>query len=265
MDSLHHELSVLAKAIHYKNLSTASENIGLSQPQLSRIVARIEKELETSLLDRTSKRRSGWTATAHSLVEVYLQNMLRFTQDIQHVVEGARPKFLKIATLEGLIPIANQLSHQLLTQTELEGIELNALDLSELEERFGRQEYDLAFTSRTPGKKKYPLLRELGHQQIKRVTGSGPFSALSTYEHSLLQAKAKTRKSVENGGGKIFVSNLLFIREHWIQNLEASGALPSPLMKGRPPSKNHPPVLLMAQDEFSPSFWALISELKFDS
>ena len=45
MDHLHWPLSVLSKAIHHKNLSAAADHIGLSQPQLSRLIAQLEEEL----------------------------------------------------------------------------------------------------------------------------------------------------------------------------------------------------------------------------
>ena len=42
MDHLNWELSVLNRSVAYNNLSGASQHVGLSQPQLSRIVAKLE-------------------------------------------------------------------------------------------------------------------------------------------------------------------------------------------------------------------------------
>ena len=62
MQQLYYELGVLAKAVNFKNLSAAALHVGLSQPQLSRIIAKIEEELKIVLLDRSAKRKSGWTS-----------------------------------------------------------------------------------------------------------------------------------------------------------------------------------------------------------
>ena len=67
MQHIYYELSVLGKAIHFKNLSAAALHVGLSQPQLSRIIAKIEDELKIILLDRSAKRKSGWTPVAFQL------------------------------------------------------------------------------------------------------------------------------------------------------------------------------------------------------
>ena len=58
LQNLAYELSVLVKAVQHKNLSAAAVHVGLSQPQLSRLVAKIEHELNIILLDRTARRKS---------------------------------------------------------------------------------------------------------------------------------------------------------------------------------------------------------------
>ena len=55
MQNFSHEFSVLRRAVAYKNLTAASQNIGISQPQLSRIVAKLEQELDVKLLNRDRK------------------------------------------------------------------------------------------------------------------------------------------------------------------------------------------------------------------
>jgi LysR family transcriptional regulator, transcriptional activator for aaeXAB operon len=71
VEGLHWPLSVLARAVHYKNLTSASSHVGLSQPQLSRLVSQLEKELNVTLLDRSARRKSGWTPAAHRVAQIY--------------------------------------------------------------------------------------------------------------------------------------------------------------------------------------------------
>ena len=102
IDNLHWELTVLSKAIAYKNLSGAASPIGLSQPQLSRIVAKIEAELEIVLLDRSARRKSGWTPIAFKLAETYTKFSRSLDSAIHGVTAEREPKYLKAGTLEGL-------------------------------------------------------------------------------------------------------------------------------------------------------------------
>src|SRR5690606_13535732 len=68
MLSLNWDLTVLSRAIQYNNLSGAAQHVGISQPQLSRIVSRLESELGVPLLNRETRRHSTWTAQAHRIV-----------------------------------------------------------------------------------------------------------------------------------------------------------------------------------------------------
>ena len=92
MEHLHWPLTVLARAVHHKNLTAASGSVGLSQPQLSRLVSQLERELDLVLLDRAAKRKSGWTHTAFQLAEVYSDYAIKFQNSITAFQSGARPK-----------------------------------------------------------------------------------------------------------------------------------------------------------------------------
>ena len=56
MEYLSWDLAILSRATHYPNLSIASTHVGLSQPQLSRIVAKLEEQYGVQLLDREARR-----------------------------------------------------------------------------------------------------------------------------------------------------------------------------------------------------------------
>jgi len=71
MEHFNWELSVLSRAVAYQNLSGASQHVGLSQPQLSRIIQKLEAQWSVVLLDRSAKRKACWTPAAYKLARVY--------------------------------------------------------------------------------------------------------------------------------------------------------------------------------------------------
>ena len=106
MQHIYYELSVLGKAIHFKNLSAAALHVGLSQPQLSRIIAKIEDELKIVLLDRSAKRKSGWTPVAFQLSVMFEKSSKRLESELAHLSQNQIVAELKIGTLEGLSSFA---------------------------------------------------------------------------------------------------------------------------------------------------------------
>src|SRR5687767_9044815 len=106
MTDLSSQLSVLSKAIYYKNLSAASAHVGLSQPQLSRIIQRLEEDLGMQLLDRTIRRKSAWTQEARQLAELHEQNQRRIEQSIRLLQGSGHATVIHMGTLEGLVETA---------------------------------------------------------------------------------------------------------------------------------------------------------------
>src|SRR5215207_3210183 len=170
MDNLHWQLSVLSKAIHYKNLSGAAAHVGLSQPQLSRIISRLEGELGVVLLDRAARRKSGWTPVAFKVADTYFRSSRKLTQALQQLTTDDHITHLSIGVLEGLIPLASEFCRQLFENPKIQLIDLNVYDLSELEEKFEKDELDLIFSCREPGKHKRKHVRTLGYQLIEKTT-----------------------------------------------------------------------------------------------
>src|SRR5947209_3185861 len=95
---LNYPLSVLAKAVAYRNLSSASLHVGLSQPQLSRLISQIEKELGVELLDRKVKRKSSWTPQAMKLAELFHDNQLRLEHAIRCIQSDQRVRQVHFGT-----------------------------------------------------------------------------------------------------------------------------------------------------------------------
>lgn len=270
MDHLHWPLSVLGKAIHHKNLSAAANHIGLSQPQLSRLIAKLEEELGIVLLDRTARRKSGWTPVAYKVADVYFRNSRKLLAGLQEIQGDDQIQHLSVGTLEGLVPLAIEITRELLEETKIPVIELNVYDLSELEEHFEKDELDLLLTCREPGRKKYRHLRHLGWQDLTIVGGGaarGGVRVLSPFEHANLiqtgKRNASKRERDETSQSKLIISNSLAIRRHYIEHFNGRGQVPSKVHEKRPGTPTEQPVYLIGSEIVPPGLWEKLEAAKF--
>lgn len=251
MERVSHELSVLARAVAYKNLSGAAQHVGVSQPQLSRIVKRIEETFAIVLLDRSAKRNATWTPAAFQLAEFYSKKMRVFERELDALIGASQPRQLQVGTLEGLAPLVLPFVHLLLEKGGVRLVELDVLDLDRLEELFFRGDLDLVFTSREPGKKKFRNLRTLGFQSLDTVQTNPHFQVMSTFEYGSKRERLK-------GAEKVLISNSLTVRREWFQKFGGNGTLPSEPRKAKSSARDTEPVLMIGADTFSPSLWSLV-------
>jgi len=210
------ELSVLSRAVEFQNLSAASVHIRLSQPQLSRIIARLEELLKVKLLDRTIRRKSAWTPEAKRLAEVFSRANHGLTDEIHQLVEHSKPQRVRVGTLEGLIELSLKTCETIYRKTGVSHIELDVLDLDELESALLNGTLDLIFTSREIAKRKLRFSKLLGYQDLKRVQRAEDLEVLSHYE----------RRSY-TGNTRTFTSNSLEVRRRALEQVGGSGWLPS--------------------------------------
>lgn len=267
MDHLHWPLSVLSKAIHHKNLSAAADHIGLSQPQLSRLIAQLEEELGVVLLDRAARRKSGWTPVAYKVADVYFRNSRRLVAALQELQGDDQIHHVSFGTLEGLVPLAMQITQTLFRETKIPVIELNVFDLSDLEERFEKDEMDLILTCREPGRAKRKHIREFGWQDFKTVgPANSDLKVLSPFEHAhLIQSgkrNASKRERDETAKAKILLSNSLAVRRLYIEEQGASGHVPGPVQKKRPGTSTEQPVYLIGTEILPPVLWEKLEGAK---
>lgn len=250
MDNLHWQLSVLSRAIHYKNLSGAASHVGLSQPQLSRIISRLESELGVVLLDRAARRKSGWTPVAYKIAETYFRSSRKLTQALQQIKTDDHMTHISIGTLEGLASLAIEFCRQALELSRLQTIELNVYDLSELEERFEKDELDLIFTCREPGKHKYKHVRNFGYQVIKKVGDKSNLKVFSQFEYATHMHNKRTHPK----GVRILLSNSLAVRKVFIDEFSGSGFVPSEVRRRRT-GDDDAPVILIGSDLLNEAVW----------
>ncbi|MDR3608316.1 MAG: LysR family transcriptional regulator [Oligoflexia bacterium] len=265
LEDLSWELSVLSRAVVYRNLSGAAQNIGLSQPQLSRILHRLEAEFESILLDRSSRRKAAWTPLAHQIAEAYLKSVRSLNGQVLKLLEGTEPKLIHIGTLEGLVPVALRFGHHILTETTVQMLDLDVFDLNVLEEKFFQGDLDVIFTAREPGRKKYGYTRLLGYQTLQwhAFKNESEFSVMSSYEYAV---KSNRAAKTETSQPRTLISNSLLVRRHWLEEYGGSGTTPSELhvRKQSPKSGDHEEeVYLFGQDSLSVGFWKKLNELKF--
>lgn len=278
MDHLHWPLSVLGKAIHHKNLSAAADHIGLSQPQLSRLIAKLESELGVVLLDRATRRKSGWTPIAYKISDIYFRNSRKLAAALQEVQSEDQIQHLSFGTLEGLVPLAVQICQTLFRDTKIPVIELNVYDLSELEEHFEKDELDLALTCREPGRAKHKYIRTLGWQDLMIVDAENPrarslagaeLKVLSPFEHAQLIQTGKRnspqRERDETAHSKLLVSNSLAIRKTYIEHFGGRGQVPSHIMTHRPGTSTEQPVQLIGSDMIAPGLWEKLAAVELET
>ncbi len=253
MQQIYYELSVLAKAVHFKNLSAAALHVGLSQPQLSRIIAKIEDELKIVLLDRTAKRKSGWTNVAFQLSDIFEKSVRRLELEMQGVSNNQLVAELHIGTLEGLSNFAMKITRTCFEGVGVKKILLDIFDLNELEANFLSGNLDLILTSKTPGRQKFKYFEELGFQQLEKIQTSKKFGVYSTFEYGRLQKKDP------DDFEHVFVSNSLALRREWFKTIGGTGHMPTEAKKGKS-SKENEPVLLIGSELLNPVLWQSISE-----
>ena len=254
-DLLTWELAVLRRAVAFDNLSSAAGPIGLSQPQLSRIIAKLEKTLAIHLLDRQSRRQSRWTAAARSLAELCDETQNHFERRVREWQNQSAmtPERLSIGVLEGLMPIATELAEHSFSPLGISEVEIRVTDLDQLEEDFLGRRTDLIVTSRVPGRRKFKNQKRLGYQTLDPIEGSSPVRVYSSFEKIMMNPRP-TRKN------PILTSNSLWIREYWIRKNQGSGILPSRFHSGTPPKKEGVfPVLLIGDEGLPLALWQTLS------
>ena len=247
MDTLHWPLTVLSKAVHFKNLTGASAHVGLSQPQMSRLISQLEKEFDITLLDRSAKRKSAWTPAAHRLAEIYSQNARKLQSSIQEAIIAQIPSQVNIGSLEGLKALSLDVAHTLLENSKITAVELDVYDQNDLEEKFFNGDLDLIFTSHEPGKQKFKHLIEVGFQSLNEVETNKTFTVLSPYEYGRL------KKKPEN---KILISNSLSVRKHWLETYGGCGTVPSTVKKTK--GRDQMPVLIIGTELFNENVWRVV-------
>ncbi|MCX6126433.1 MAG: LysR family transcriptional regulator [Proteobacteria bacterium] len=251
MEYLNWELSVLSRAVAFSNLSGASSHIGVSQPQLSRIVSKLEREHGVLLLNRETKRKSAWTPDALKLSELYSKLVQQFRIDVSVIGKSAEPKILRVGSLDGLMDDAVAFCRGLFSSLPVVTVDLTVGDLGELEEKYFKGSLEFLLTSREPGRKKIGRSEILGYQALEIEGPTDGIRVLSAFEYSS-QAEAAGK-----GQGKpTFVSNSLVARQRWIKDFRGYGTLPSSVQKKQKKGPKHVvPVYLVGLDHLPESYW----------
>jgi DNA-binding transcriptional LysR family regulator len=247
MSDTHSQLGILVKAVQHKNLSSAASHVGLSQPQLSRIIAKLEEELQVVLLDRGVRRKSAWTEFAFKLVEAYQKSENSLQAEIQKIIKKPLNSRIRFGTLEGLSQFGFEYAHKLFSNTKLHELHLDIYEISELEEKFESGNLDIIFSFRIPGKQKFKNVIEVGYQSVDKVVIDRDYQVLSPYEYTQKQNEYKKSKA------RFFVSNSLELRKQWLENVGGMGWLPSVVLSA--PGDGKTPVYLVGSELLSPFVW----------
>lgn len=254
MQKIYYELGVLAKSIHFKNLSGAALHVGLSQPQLSRIIAKIEDELKIVLLDRSAKRKSGWTPIAFQLANMFEKSIKRLETELQSISHNQLVSEIHIGTLEGLSSFAIEACKHCFDQTGVAKIFIEIYDLNELEAHFLSGNLDIIFTSKTPGRQKFKYINEIGFQVLEKIQTNKNYALLSSFEHG------RSHKKDFEDFKHVLVTNSLTIRKEWFKIFGGTGFMPTEAKRGK--SKElHEPVLMIGSEILNPTLWQQLSQV----
>jgi DNA-binding Lrp family transcriptional regulator len=247
LESVFWDLSVLSKAVAFSNLSTASRHIGLSQPQLSRIIKKLEEEIGCQLLDREAKRKSAWTKTAMELADEFARGSKELTRKIEGASHTTKQTEIRIATLEGMANIAIELSHNLFETDSFERVEIDIHDIGDLEEHFLRGHYDVIFSFREPGNRKFRFVETVGYQRFQNVESSKEVFVGSHFEaRNFDSKKSKTKR-------KYVISNSLFVRREWLENWGGYGNLPADTRSSK--QEGDQVVLMVGAEDLPKQLW----------
>jgi hypothetical protein len=253
LQSLTYELEVLGKAVHHKNLSAAAVHIGLSQPQLSRVISKIERELNITLLDRSARRKSGWTHLAQELAVAYSKGFGRLESEILALAQEMERTELHIGTLEGLSAIAMNFAQDCFSSLKMKSVYLDVFDFGDLDSQFLSNNLDLAFTVRLPSQRKFSHVLEVGYQQVEKISTDKKIIVASPFEFS-----ATDKKNLDETT-QAFVSNSLDMRRRWLKEMGGTGILPvdAKTGKGRGPYT----IYALGSELLSPRLWKSICDI----
>jgi DNA-binding transcriptional LysR family regulator len=244
MNEISYPLSILVKAVGFRNLSAASSHVGLSQPQLSRIIAKLEDELGFELLNRQVRRRACWTAEALKLAEMYHRHHRRLESAIKSMQSEGKMRTVHIGTLEGLSHAAVEAAGKLFEIPPVELVTLDVYDRSELEAKFMGGDLDLIFTTRVPDQSKPRYKHRIGYQSVDSVDTDSPYQVFSSFEFNQRRKKPAPHT---------LVSNSLSVRRQWIEKFGGHGWLPSELSEK--PRRGAEEVLLLAGEWVEAQLW----------
>lgn len=248
MTEIYWPLEVLSRSVHFPNLSTAAEHVGISQSQLSRMLKQLESYFGYQLLDRKIKRKSMWTPEAHQLAEIFLTHNQRLLNQFQQLKARQNITELRMVCLEGVIDLASQMLHKVSKKIPLTSIRLDIFDLDELEERYLREEYDLMLSIHIPNRTKPKYQHTMGFQNPEWVSNK----KANTNVYSVFEDHQKKNK--RKSQAMTFVSNSLQVRRNWIEQYGGSGQFPSAELS----SRGEIEVFLLALPSLPENVWELL-------
>jgi len=251
---------VLSRSVSYANLSGAATHVGLSQPQLSRIVRRLEDQLKVTLLDRRVRKLAAWTPQARQLARLWARNLQVFEAEVRSLGEPVWPKHLRVGTESGLVPTASEFAHFLFERFGVEKIEFDVLEPEELEG--GCLSGDLHFicVSRESRRRVSKFTRRLGWQILAPAGETAGVRVLARSEPRETEVGERIRRS--RGQDPIFrtiVSDSFEVRKHWIEDRGAGGWMPVGLKTRGSASKHKRPVLLLGSRAVDPRLWDIVA------
>jgi hypothetical protein len=246
-------LSLLAKAVNFENQTAAARGLDEPQANISRAVRLLESVFGVDLIEKNAGSKSRWSPAAMRLAEVwnsFAAKVVEFRDDRQVV---------RVATLEGMIPLAIQFVKAIIDSPHVAAVEVEMLELSRLEELFARGEIDVAFSCRKTNAMDSCWSKELGFQRLAPRGGTADGVQIMSIGKYLME----TPESIP---GKVVVSNSLGFREAFRKKYGGfDHDYPSAPRKQRDEATDFTsPVLVVTSKALSQTIRHLVEELEVD-
>lgn len=254
-ESLFKDLALLEKASHYRTLSMAAQALQISQPHLSRIIQKIEKELNTTLLDRESKKTTVWREEAKVFFVAFQRQQNSFLELLHSLQKKDFYRDLKFVCLEGLAEHTLMAINKFRKSYPAQSFVLDVLDLGELELAFNTGSYDVALTSREPKFARNYYLKNLGYQNFELFHASSNQDVVTHFESN----EKKHQKA-------FWITNSMAIKKLCIEELNCRGKMPTSIRKNKnmklmTQEKNASPVLLLGHSSLDSSIWQKLNSV----
>lgn len=260
------ELSVLSRSVDYPNLSGAALHVGLSQPQLSRIVRKLEDELHVPLLDRRVRKLAAWTPQARELAKLWSRNLSLFEAQLQGLggdkAKITWPKLFRVGAEPGLVPAASEFAHFLFERFGADKIEFEVQERSALEEACRLGDLHFICISRESLRRVSEFTRRIGWQILAPAGETARVRVKARSEADEVLDESRNRRSRgRDSHFRQLVSDSFEVRRHWIEERGAGGVLAGSAREkiGPVPAKQRRPVLLLGSKAVNSGLWDVVA------
>jgi hypothetical protein len=248
MEAFSSDIVTVAAATQYRNLTVAAQSLQISQPHLSRLIQKVERQTGIALLNRESKKKSSWTEEGLRFFQEFKRHQDSFS-DLVHTFKKLQfYRSLKIVCLEGLAEHTLQSLQKFRQVYATPSLQVDILDLSELDAGFATGAYDVAVSSHPPVAARNSWIKTIGYQHFNIYNKNAKENVVTHFE--LHKRKDRAHE---------WITNSLLVKRYCIENFSVAGEMPTKIFEKKK-EVNDTPVLLMAHAGMDAKLWQILSK-----